>query len=416
MNKNKKKIKKRYIFLGIFLVLFIIVRVFMYFGGFSTGKNIDPQEFLKYSQDIENINIPENVKIIALGEATHGNVEFQELKLEIFKIMVEKYGVKAFAIEGDYGGCEKVNQYILGGDGSADEIAKAIDFQIYKTKEIAELISYMRKYNEKVTDSEKLRFYGFDMQRYKYNFEFLNSNCKKLGIETKELEKLMNGNEWNNEYDNKKRIEVITQIKKELQKKENSEQAIHLADILLQYFELKTIETNDISLLRDKYMAENVKWILKQEEQLGHNRIFISGHNMHVAKYGSMDSMGKLLFKELENKYYVIGTDFYKTKVNLPKHSSNNRTIQTFYSHDPLAKTAKLAGLDRCWLDFSNIPKNTELYNTITSYIYMGNLGENYSLIMRLLPPSYRTFQPPATLYDSMIIVVNATPTKIVLK
>ena len=40
--------------------------------------------------------------------------------------MVEKYGVKAFAIEGDYGGCEKVNQYILGGDGSADEIAKAI--------------------------------------------------------------------------------------------------------------------------------------------------------------------------------------------------------------------------------------------------------------------------------------------------
>ena len=195
MNKNKKKIKKRYIFLGIFLVLFIIVRVFMYFGGFSTGKNIDPQEFLKYSQDIENINIPENVKIIALGEATHGNVEFQELKLEIFKIMVEKYGVKAFAIEGDYGGCEKVNQYILGGDGSADEIAKAIDFKIYKTKEIAELISYMRKYNEKVTDSEKLRFYGFDMQRYKYNFEFLNSNCKKLGIETKELEKLMNVNE-----------------------------------------------------------------------------------------------------------------------------------------------------------------------------------------------------------------------------
>lgn len=63
MNKNKKKIKKRYIFLGIFLVLFIIVRVFMYFGGFSTGKNIDPQEFLKYSQDIENINIPENVNI-----------------------------------------------------------------------------------------------------------------------------------------------------------------------------------------------------------------------------------------------------------------------------------------------------------------------------------------------------------------
>lgn len=416
MNKNEKKIKKRYIVLGIFVILFIVALVFMYFGGFSTGKNIEPQEFSKYAQDIENINIPENVKIIALGEATHGNVEFQELKLDVFKLMVEKYGVKAFAIEGDYGGCEKVNQYIQGGNGSSEEIAKAIDFQIYKTKEIAELISYMRKYNENVTDNEKLRFYGFDMQRYIYNFEYLNNTCKKLGIETKEIEKLMYDNEWNNKYDNKKRIEIITQIKKELQKKENSEQAIHLADILLQHFELKTAETNDISSLRDKYMAENVKWILKQEEQLGYNRIFITGHNMHVAKYGSMDSMGKILFREMENNYYVIGTDFYKTKVNLPKRSSNNRTIQTFYSHDPLAKTAKLAGLSRCWLDFSNIPQNTQLFNIITSYIYMGSLGENYSLIMRMLPPSYRMFQPPATLYDSMIIVTNATPTKIELK
>ena len=42
---------------------------------------------------------------------------------------------------------------------------------------------------KRLQTAKKLRFYGFDMQRYKYNFEFLNSNCKKLGIETKELEK-----------------------------------------------------------------------------------------------------------------------------------------------------------------------------------------------------------------------------------
>ena len=32
---------------------------------------------------------------------------------------------------------------------------------------------------------------------------------------------------------------------------------------------------------------------------------------------------------------------------------------------------------------------------------------------MRLLPQSYRIFQPPATLYDSMIFVLEASPTTI---
>ena len=58
---------------------------------------------------------------MALGEATHGNKEFQQLKLDVFKIMVEDYGVRAFSLEGDYGGCETVNRYIHGGDGTVKE-------------------------------------------------------------------------------------------------------------------------------------------------------------------------------------------------------------------------------------------------------------------------------------------------------
>ena len=44
----------------------------------------------------------------------------------------------------------------------------------------------------------------------------------------------------------------------------------------------------------------------------------------------------------------------------------------------------------------------------------MGTLGESYSIMNRFLPPSYRMFQPPTTLYDSMIYVSNASPTKII--
>ena len=419
MKKGILHFKIRYVILGLAGIIVSAAFLFMHFGGFGTGEHINAEEFALYAQSIDDITIPENTKIIALGEATHGNVEFQQLKLSVFKQMAEDYGVRAFALEGDSGGCEQVNRYIHGGEGTAEEAAEAIGFAIYRTDEMAELISYMRQYNDSAAEGEDLRFYGFDMQRYAYSFRFLLELCNELGVETENAENLMNGEVWNSEYDNSSRMEMIALIKTELEGKENSEQAIHFADMLLQYCEFQAAASANISKssdLRDHFMAENVEWILQQEEQRGYQRIFISGHNSHIAKWGSYDSMGKILSKKEDNGYYAIGTDFYKTRCNLPTRSSARRTNQTFYSYDPLAKTAKMAGLDICWLNFRNIPHDSELSEMISQYTYMGNLGESYSFIMRLLPPSYRMFQPPAVLYDSMIFVTKATPTKIITR
>ena len=125
--------------------------------------------------------------------------------------------------------------------------------------------------------------------------------------------------------------------------------------------------------------------------------------------------MGKILSKEVENGYYVIGTDFYRTRCNMPTRSSAKRTNQVFYSHDPLAKAAKLSGYDICCAIISRKSAgNSELEDKFPEYTYMGTLGESYLMIMRLLPPSYRMFQPPAVLYDSMIFVSDANPIKII--
>lgn len=413
MKKGTKHTKKRFIVLGLLSVIVLAALIFMIFGGFSTGKNANPEELAAYAQPVKDITIPENAKIIALGEATHGNVEFQQLKLDVFKRMVENYGVRAFALEGDYGGCEQVNRYIHGGEGTAREAAAAIGFAIYRTDEMAELISYMRQYNETVAAGEDLRFYGFDMQRFLYSFKFLTEACQELNVDVGALESLVSGDDWSSGYDYPARIKIITQVKTELEARENAAQAIHFADMLLQYCQLQGTESADFGDLRDKLMAENTLWIAGQERAAGHERIFVSAHNGHVARWGSYDAMGKLLANELGDGYYVIGTDFYKTRCNLPSGSSGRRTNQVFYSHDPLAKTAKLAGLDICWVDFAKASESPELAKLTSQYVYMGNLGEHYSLLMRLLPPSYRIFQPSAELYDGMIFVAEANPTKI---
>ena len=409
MKKKTRRFKIRYIIFGLLGAILLAALVFMRFGGFGTGEKVNPEEFLAYAEPVENISVPESAKIIALGEATHGNAEFQQLKLEVFKQVVEHNGVRALALEG-----EQVNRYIHGGEGTAQEAAAAIGFAIYRTDEMAELISYMRQYNESASEAEDLRFYGFDMQRIAYSMKFLTEICEELEVDTTNLQKLVEGENWSGEYDSSTRVEILSQVKKELKNKSGSTQAIHFTDMLMQNSELQMQENSDGGTLRDQFMAENVLWILQQEQLNGHESIFVTGHNSHVAKWGSYDSMGKLLSKEASNGYYVIGTDFYKTHCNMPTRSPEKRTTQVFYSHDPLAKTAKLAGLDICWLDFGKVPENSELGRQAAEYTYMGTLGESYSIIMRLLPSSYRMFQPPAVLYDSMIFVTEANPTQIV--
>ena len=92
------------------------------------------------------------------------------------------------------------------------------------------------------------------------------------------------------------------------------------------------------------------------------------------------------LSDELGEGYFAIGTDFYKTNCNLPKNDGK-RITHTFYSYDPLAKAAKKAGYDMCWLDFSKVPENSQLKEQITDHVSMGSLGEGYSAFFMSIFP-----------------------------
>ena len=280
--------------------------------------------------------------------------------------------------------------------------------------------------NQKVTeqtakDGDDLRFYGFDMQRWSYNLQYLIEACEKAGIDVTELKKLEDTEEQHSEYDVEQQSRVITEIKEELQKSDVKDivQADHLADTLLQNISLGKVINSAVegNVLRDQLMAENVLWILSMEEQRGNSCIFISGHNGHIERSGNYGTdnrvMGNILSDELGEGYFAIGTDFYKTNCNLPKNDGK-RITHTFYSYDPLAKAAKKTGYDMSWLDFSKVPENSQLKEQITDHVSMGSLGEGYSaFFMSIFPQSYRVSQSPEKLYDGMIFVTDAHPIEI---
>lgn len=427
-NTGRKKKTALFTVLGILIILAAAAAVFFHFGGFGTGKSADPEEFAKFSGEITDLIIPDGARIIALGEAAHGTSEFQQLKLDVFRILVEKYGVRALALEGDFGSCEAVNRYIHGGEGTAGEAAAAIGFTIYRTGEMADLITWMREYNETAAPEEDLRFYGFDMQRCEYALRYLLETAKTLGLDTAELEKLQDGDDIASSFGKDEQAAVYTEIRQKLTEAgsdPSAEFAVRLADVLLQNIELgKLNETGDPDAygIRDRYMAENVQWILEREEKRGNERIFITGHNGHMKQRGSYDPehkvMGNLLADEIgSGAYYAIGTDFYKTVNNMPLRSGK-RVPRTFYSADPLAKAAKKNGYEVRWLDFSKIPADSVLNEQVNGYIFMGNLGDTPAdglngILTRILPYAYRVWLSPADLYDGMIFVTNAHPIKV---
>jgi erythromycin esterase len=397
--------------------------IFSCFGGFGTGPCADTEEFAKYAGTVPDITIPGDARIIALGEATHGNAEFQQLKLDVFRVMVERYGVRAFALEGDYGGCEAVNRYIHGGDGTAEEAAAAIGFAIYRTQQMADLIRWMRTYNDSAAEGEDLRFYGFDMQRIAYNYKYLLEAAQHFGIDTADLKKLWDEgtNSFSDAYNTDQRKAVFEAIRQELVLSDDpqADGAAHFADILLQNAELGKF-INDPALgniTRDRMMAENTLWILAQEEARNISRIFITGHNAHLQQFGSYSADGKflgnLLADELGDGYYVIGTDFYKSSCNLPAGNDGKRSSHTFYSYDPLAKASKKCGYEVSWLDFSKIPDDSPLKQQTLDYTWMGSVDERYSPLMTVLPMTYRVWRSPASIFDAMIFVADAHPTMI---
>ena len=417
---GRKTHRARWIVLGVVVVLAVVAGAFSHFGGFGTGPSADPDELAAYAQGVDDITVPDGVKVVALGEATHGNSEFQQLKLDVFKMLVEKYDVRAFALEGDFGGCEVVNRYIHGESDTSqgavasigyDEATAAIGFTIYRTDEMANLVAWMRAYNETAAPGEDLRFYGFDMQRGARNMAYLIEACQNHGVDTASLYLLANGEDWSDAYAWDERIAIISAIRQELADAGASAHELHFADVLLQhctyYQAMETESSGDSSLRRDAMMADNIQWISEQEQALGHGVVFVSAHDGHVAKT-SYESMGNLLSRDFGEGYYVIGTDFYHTTCNMP--FMGNRFDFGFYSYDPLAKAAKTAGLDVCWLDFSKVPADSELGKACSSYMYMGSLGEGYSPLMLVLPMTYRVYQCPSIWYDSLILVSEATP------
>lgn len=416
-----KKIFKGILIFLVALILLVVFGDFLWVNlpKLSARKNISDIE--DYGKEVSEIKLDDNIKVVGLGEATHGNSDFQDLKLEVLKTLVEKNNLKNFAIEADFGEGMIINNYIHG-NKREENIASVFSFSIYHTKNMNDLINYMFDYNQKVNDEDKLSFFGFDMQNPEKSITLILDFCKENNIlKEKDLEK-----EFSFIKDKKFKIsqikdkeDLLLEIKAHADALSSPNAKIvsrALTNVLysLKYYELDFNDYAKVNNVRDKFMAENVKWISDFEKSKGNDLLLISGHNGHLAKSGKFyEPMGAHLKKIFGEKYFIIGTDFYKGIVNINEIGPDNkRANHVFVSADPLAYSArKFKG--KYYLDFTKV-KDGETFELINKEINMGSLGEGYSPLMKFMPRTYRVKEVPENLYDAMIFVYYAKPISVI--
>src|SRR5699024_9133126 len=105
-----------------------------------------------------------DARVIGLGEATHGTREFFRLKHRLVRYLVEKQGLRLFAIEANFPETLTMNEYVLDGEGTPEEALDGMYFWTWNTESIVAFAEWLREFNEERPLDDRVRFHGIDAQ------------------------------------------------------------------------------------------------------------------------------------------------------------------------------------------------------------------------------------------------------------
>ena len=182
---------------------FVLTISLLFFCTSSAGS--DTEELIGYfsrkalpvadAGDIDElIDMAGSRRLVLLGEASHGTSEFYRWRADITRRLISEKGFSFVAVEGDWASIYRLNEYIKGVPGapsSARDVLRQFDRWpewMWGNTEIEELAEWMREYNSKLPDNEKVGFYGKDVygqwqamdDLLKYAKEFLPDHYNEI--------------------------------------------------------------------------------------------------------------------------------------------------------------------------------------------------------------------------------------------
>jgi erythromycin esterase len=286
-------------------------------------------------------------RIIGMGEATHGTHEFQVTKFRVFKYLVTEMHFKIFGLEAGFAECLQVNDYILYGKGNVKQAIRGMRYWMWSNRDFLRMIEWMRCYNADKPMEQKIKFYGFDMQLDAAALQLITESLKKLdiGYFNAHFNTFPNLHIAYTKFTNSKKDSTqaqLSEIKSYIDSQESNlfkyftkNEVAYLKHSLLLLQQCVDLNINSDNGMvasmqkRDKYMAENIEWILNFEGP--ENKIMLWAHNSHISKanvpFGV--NMGSALAKVYKDEYYAIGFDFNRGAFKALDLNARNNQVFT---------------------------------------------------------------------------------------
>lgn len=265
------------------------------------------------------------LEILGLGEPTHLVNDYLRLRNRLFQTLVERHGFTAIAIESSFTRGPIADDYAAGGSTSLDDAQqRGITHNMGSMPGNRELLEWLRQYNASVEPARRVRFYGFDSptemmsadgprQLLEGALDYLTALNPASGQARREQILGLVGDDaaWENPaamMDAKKSIgrtptadalrgaveDLIAELQTRLPEgiardAAASRRGLRYAEHarqMLAYHALAATESptriSDMLGLRDRMMADNLRYILEHERPRG--SVFVFAQNAHLKR------------------------------------------------------------------------------------------------------------------------------------
>ncbi|WP_052185720.1 erythromycin esterase family protein [Streptomyces purpureus] len=266
-------------------------------------------------------SVLDGVRIIGMGEATHGTREFFRLKHRLLEFLVTELGFCALAMEASASAAPAVDAYVRHGVGNAANAVTGLGFWTWRTHEVLAMIEWMRAYNRGRPEAHKVRFAGIDPQKCGPSLTALDAVLRRAAPERaaellSPLRVLADAYPGSHPDPQQRLLHHAEALRRFLHDiPEAGTGVLRHARILTRAADLATRSpwhpeaAQTASAARDRYMADAVDELLADPSA----RIALWAHNGHITTSrhdGAGPAMGHHLRKRHGDAYYALGLLF----------------------------------------------------------------------------------------------------------
>ncbi|HSH46005.1 MAG TPA: erythromycin esterase family protein, partial [Longimicrobiales bacterium] len=118
-----------------------------------------------------------DARVVLLGEGSHGTHEFYRERRRITRMLVERLGFQAVAVEADWPDAYRVNRYVRGVSSDPDPDRALSGFRrfptwMWRNREVVRLVEWLRDHNRGIAAQEhRVGFYGLDLYSLRASIE-----------------------------------------------------------------------------------------------------------------------------------------------------------------------------------------------------------------------------------------------------